>query len=182
MRFHETEIAGVYDIEIEPKMDSRGTFGRCFCVKEFEAAGLETKFVQQSCAITSRKGTVRGLHFQQHPFWETKLVRCVRGAAFVVVVDLRPSSSTHRQWIGFELSEKNMRLLYVGSGCAQGYQTLVDDTELHYQMNVEYQPSAASGVYYADTNFNIDWPLAAVELSEKDRQWPPYLVSDSKLG
>ena len=174
MRLVETKLEGTWIVELEPLRDERGYFARCFCHREFSARGLHTQFVQASTAFTQSAGTLRGLHYQSHPHWETKLVRCTRGAAFVVVVDLRPESNNFREWLGVELSEETGRSLYVPVGCAQGYQTLVDNTELLYQMSTDYQPEAARGYRYDDPAFAIEWPRTPRHLSQRDLNWADY--------
>ena len=137
--------------------------------------GLVTRFVQASTIFSPECNTLRGLHFQESPDGEVKLVRCTRGAARVAIVDLRPGSSTYTQWLGVELSPENGRLLYVPKGFAQGYQTLMDETEVAYQMSHEYVPEAASGVRWNDPAFGIEWPPAEQRIiSERDRAWPDY--------
>ncbi len=131
--------------------------------------------MQASTIFSPKRDTLRGLHFQEPPHAEVKLVRCTRGAAHVTIVDLRPDSSSYMQWLGVELSPENGRLLYVPEGFAQGYQTLTDDTEVAYQMSHEYVPEAASGVRWDDPAFGIEWPPAEQRIiSERDRAWPDY--------
>jgi dTDP-4-dehydrorhamnose 3,5-epimerase len=163
-------------IDIEPLADERGFFARSWCAHEFAAQGLSATVAQSSVAYTTQAGTVRGSHYQTSPYAEDKFVRCVRGAAYVVVADLRKESPTHRQWIGIELSAENRRMIYVPQNCAQGYQTLVDDTELLYQMSEFYMPESACGVAFDDPAFGIHWPLPASLISPKDRAWSRYLA------
>jgi dTDP-4-dehydrorhamnose 3,5-epimerase len=173
MIFRRTEIPAVVAIDIEPRGDERGFLARTYCEREFAEQGLVAAVVQCSTVYSPQRGTLRGLHFQQHPHWETKLVRCTRGAAFVVAADLREDSPTHLSWVGVELSAANRRLLYVPEGFAQGYQTLSDETELFYQMSREYRPDAASGVPWDDPALAIAWPEAPARIiSERDRGWP----------
>lgn len=174
MRFVPTKIDAVWITEIDPRRDARGLFARIWCEHEFLEPGIATNISQCSLAWTQCAGTVRGLHFQQHPHWEEKVVRCVRGAAFVVAVDLRVESPTHRAWVGIELTAENRRAMVVGQGCAQGYQTLTDDTELLYQMSKPYCQPTAAGFRFDDPAFQIQWPLAATIVSERDRTWEPY--------
>lgn len=171
MIFCRTNIDGAYLVELEPRVDERGLFARTFCKREFEQLGLSLEFVQTNTAFTHRRGTLRGLHYQAAPFGETKLVRCTCGSAFVAAVDLRPTSASYAQHIAFELSADNRRMLLVPQGCAQGYQTLADDTELSYQMTEYYRPDAARGVRYDDPRFGIAWPLPVTLLSEADQKW-----------
>lgn len=175
MIFTPTELADAFVIDVERREDGRGFLARVFCESEFAEHGLVTRFVQASTIYTARRDTLRGLHFQEKPHREVKLVRCTRGAAHVVIVDLRHESPTYRQWIGVELSPVNGRLVYVPEGFAQGYQTMVDDTEMAYQMSHEYVPSAARGVRWNDPTFGIEWPVSERRLiSERDQAWPDY--------
>ena len=168
-------------IEVEPRGDERGFLARVFCEHEFAAHGLPTRFVQASTIYSPQRDTLRGLHFQTAPHAENKLVRCTRGAVFVVMVDLRPESPSYLEWLGVELAAETRRSLYVPEGFAQGYQTLVDDCEVVYQMTHEYVPEAASGVRWDDPAFGIEWPLAVERLiSERDQAWPSYRVSGNR--
>jgi dTDP-4-dehydrorhamnose 3,5-epimerase len=162
-------------IDVERRGDERGYLARTFCEDEFADHGLVTHFVQGSTIFSPKRNTLRGLHLQEAPYGEVKLVRCTRGAAHVTIVDLRPESSSYLGWVGVQLSPENGRLLYVPKGFAQGYQTLLDDTEVAYQMSHEYVPSAARGVRWDDPAFGIEWPPADERLiSERDRAWPDY--------
>ncbi len=174
MIFTETEIPGAYVVELEPRTDERGFFARCFCEAEFAARGLRTRVVQCNVSRNRRRGTLRGMHVQVAPKAEAKLVRCTRGRLFDVVLDLRPESPTHRRWVGVELGgdPSNLRMLYVPEGCAHGFQTLEDDTDVLYWMFGEYSPEHASGVRWDDPAFAISWPIAEPILSEKDRSYP----------
>jgi dTDP-4-dehydrorhamnose 3,5-epimerase len=172
MRFTETFISGAKVIDPSPREDERGRFMRAWCVREFADNGLEFLPVQANMGFSHRKGTIRGMHFQEAPALEAKLVRCTRGSIFDVAIDLRPDSRTYRSWYGTELSAKNGRMLYVPEQCAHGYQTLEDDTEMYYMASQFYAPSSARGVRYDDPAFNISWPLAVTMVSEQDRNWP----------
>ncbi|HEV7223981.1 MAG TPA: dTDP-4-dehydrorhamnose 3,5-epimerase [Pirellulales bacterium] len=174
MIFTKTEIAGAWLIDVEPLIDERGFFARSWCQNEFAAHGAASNFVQANLAATRRRGTLRGLHFQAAPCEEAKLVRCTRGAAYVVAADLRHESATYLRWIGVELSAENHRALYVPPGCAQGYQTLADETEMFYQMSQFYAPGMARGVRYDDPALDVAWPLEIAVISEADRNWPAY--------
>jgi dTDP-4-dehydrorhamnose 3,5-epimerase len=177
MIFAPTDLQDALLIEVERREDERGFLARVFCEEEFAARGLVTRFVQSSAIFTHRRHTLRGLHFQEAPHREVKLVRCTRGAAHVVMVDLRVNSPTYRQWSGFELTPENGRLLYVPEGFAQGYQTLLDATEVIYQMSSAYAPTSARGVRWDDPAFGIDWPRAQQRcIAERDRTWPNYVV------
>lgn len=174
MRFTATEIAGAWLIDIDRLADERGFFARVWCRQEFAAHGCETEMAQASLAFTGRRGTLRGLHYQAEPHEEAKLVRCTRGSAYLVVADRRPTSTTYLRWIAAELTADNRRALYVPPGCAQGYQTLADDTELLYQMTARYAPESARGIRYDDPAFAISWPLPITLISERDRSWPDF--------
>ncbi len=172
MRFAETKVVGAKVIDPAPHKDDRGRFMRAWCAQEFEENGIHFVPVQANMGFSVRKGTVRGMHFQEAPALEAKLVRCTRGAMFDVVLDLRPESPSYRKWYGLELTAENGRMLYVPEGCAHGYQTMEDATEMHYMASEVYTPSAARGVRFDDPAFGIQWPLLAVAVSEQDRNWP----------
>ena len=174
MQFLATRLEGAYRIEPTPVSDERGRFERSFCTREFEAAGLHTGFVQHSQSWSSARGTLRGMHFQRAPHGEIKLVRCLRGRIWDVLVDLRTASPTFRLWQGFELSEDNRHELYVPEGFAHGFQTLTDDVEVGYMISTHYAADYASGVRHDDPAFGIDWPLPVTAISERDRNWPDY--------
>jgi dTDP-4-dehydrorhamnose 3,5-epimerase len=173
--FSSTRLTDAVIIDVERHGDERGYLARTYCEREFADHGLVTRFVQASTIFSPARDTLRGLHFQRPPHGEVKLVRCTRGATRVTIVDLRPNSPSYRRWLGVELSPDNGRLLYVPTGFAQGYQTLVDETEVAYQMSHEYVPQAASGVRWDDPAFAIEWPPARQRIiSERDRAWPDY--------
>jgi dTDP-4-dehydrorhamnose 3,5-epimerase len=174
VRFTEAAIGGVYVIDIEPVEDHRGFFARTFCEDELRARGLETHIAQSSIAVTARKGTLRGMHYQREPWGEVKLVRCTRGAVYDAVIDLRPRSSTFRQWFAVELTADNRRLLYVPKGLAHGYQTLEDDTEISYQMSTPYHPEAAAGVRWNDPAFGVRWPIDVTAIADRDAAYPDF--------
>jgi dTDP-4-dehydrorhamnose 3,5-epimerase len=170
----EARIAGAWLIDIEPARDARGFFARTWCRRELSAQGLEVGIVQESISHNLRRGTVRGLHFQRPPHEETKIVRCTRGAIFDVIVDLRPSSPTYRQWQSVELTAENRRALYIPRGCGHGFQTLLDDTEVFYQISSFFAPEAAAGYRYDDQAFAIAWPMPVTVISERDLGWPGF--------
>ena len=174
MKLVETAVAGSYVIEIDRREDPRGFFARTWCRREFEELGLDPALVQINVGFNLRAGTLRGMHFQRAPFEETKVVRCTRGAVVDVAIDLRPDSPTYRRWAAVELTADNHRMLYVPRGCAHGYQTLVDDTELCYQTSQVYAPEHATGVRYDDPAFAVRWPLAVTVLSDADSRWPDF--------
>jgi dTDP-4-dehydrorhamnose 3,5-epimerase len=173
MIFTPTTLDGAYLIDIERHSDERGFLARTFCEEEFTEHGLPMRIVQSSTIHSPRRHTLRGLHYQEAPHREVKLVRCTRGSIYLVMVDLRSGSATKNDWLGVELTARGERMAYVPEGFAQGYQTLEDDTEVHYQMSHQYVPGAARGVRWDDPAFGIDWPEAKRRLiSERDRSWP----------
>ena len=149
---------------------------RAWCAREFADHGIAFTPVQANIGYSVRRGTVRGMHFQVDPSPEGKLVRCTRGAIFDVVVDLRSESPTYRRWFGVELTPENGRMLYLPEYCAHGYQTLIDDTEMHYMTSAFYDPKSALGVRYDDLALGIVWPLPVTAVSDQDRSWP--LISE----
>lgn len=159
MKFIETPLAGAYLVEIEPRADERGFFARTVCVDEFAGQGLNGHFVQQSVSWNPHRGTLRGLHFQQEPHAEERLVRVTRGAIFDVIVDLRRSSPTFGQTVSVELTAERRKALYVPKGFAHGFQTLKPDTEVLYEMTVPFAPDAARGLLWEDSDLAIEWPL-----------------------
>jgi dTDP-4-dehydrorhamnose 3,5-epimerase len=174
--FNPTRLEGACTIEVERHEDERGFLARTFCEREFAENGVPMSVVQSSTIHSPRRSTLRGLHFQEAPHGEIKLVRCTGGSAFVVIVDLRADSPSWRQWLGVELSARNGRLLYVPEGLAQGYQTLEDHTEMLYHMSHAYVPEAARGVRWNDPAFGIEWPEADQRMiSGRDQAWPDYL-------
>lgn len=172
MRFTATPIAGVWVIDPDFRQDERGRFFRAWCSEEMEQHGIRFHPLQANMGLSARRGTTRGMHFQVEPAPEAKLVRCTRGSMFDVALDLRPDSPTRGLWFGADLTAENGRMLYVPEGCAHGYQTLEDATEMHYMTSQVYTPSAARGVRFDDPAFRIEWPLAATVVSEQDRNWP----------
>lgn len=174
MTFQETKIAGVFEIQVEPKVDERGFFARSWCRHEFEQQKLNPKLAQCSISFNSRKGTLRGMHYQTGPYVEAKLVRCTRGAIYDVAVDMRPHSTTFMQWFGTELTATNRCGLYIPEGCAHGFLTLEDETEVFYQISEFYQPEAARGVRWNDPAFGIVWPGTVEVISDRDRTYPDF--------
>ena len=173
MIFTPTRLDGAYVIDVERKADERGFLARTFCEREFAEHGAPMRIVQSSTIHSPRRNTLRGLHYQEAPHSEIKLVRCTRGSIFLVMVDLRPGSPTRDQWVGVELSARSERLAYVPEGFAQGYQTLEDDTEVLYQMSHQYVSEAGRGVRWNDPAFGIDWPPAEERIiSDRDQAWP----------
>lgn len=171
MIFTETKLRGAFTIDIEPREDSRGFFARAFCQHEFEEHGLKPVIAQANIAFNTRKGTLRGMHFQFPPAAETKVVRATRGAILDVIVDLRPESATYLQHVAVELTEDNHRALYVPERFAHGYQVLEDRTETTYQVGEFYAPGFESGLHPDDPRLGIAWPLPVSVISEKDARW-----------
>lgn len=171
MIFQETPIPGAFLIDLEKRGDDRGFFARAFCTGEFAAHGLITEFVQVNNSLTAHKGTLRGMHYQLPPKAETKLVRCIRGALYDVILDLRPGSPTFGQSFGAELTAENRRMMYVPKGFAHGFLTLADDTEAFYFVDESYGPEAERGVRWDDPRFAIVWPSPPAVLSDKDKSW-----------
>jgi dTDP-4-dehydrorhamnose 3,5-epimerase len=176
MQFHRTTLEGAWLIHLEHRRDSRGFFARTFCVEEFAAHGLETSYPQHSISFSAGRGTVRGMHYQHEPHSEVKLVRCLKGAIWDVIIDIRPGSPTYRRWQAFELSDTNSRQLYIPQGFAHGFQTLSHDVEVNYLISQPYVQEAATGIRHDDPTFAIAWPLPVNAISEKDLLWPNYTV------
>jgi dTDP-4-dehydrorhamnose 3,5-epimerase len=172
MRFCETSLPGVWLVEMELRPDARGFFARSFCLKEFEAQGLEFTVVQANMALSHRRGTVRGLHYQVAPAAEAKFVRCTRGAIYDVAIDVRPGSAMERRHVAVELTAGNRRALFLPRGFAHGYQALEDETEVSYFVSEYYAPGCERGLRYDDPALGIQWPLPPCELSAKDLSWP----------
>ena len=167
-------LAGAVVLDLEPRHDSRGLFARTWCVREAAAAGLNPRLAQASVSYNKRRGTLRGMHYQEAPHEEAKLVRCTRGSIYDVVIDLRSGSITFGRYFSITLSAENRRMLYVPEGFAHGFQTLEDETEVSYQISEFYVPSAARGVRWDDPAFGIEWPLAEPILNERDRSFPDF--------
>jgi dTDP-4-dehydrorhamnose 3,5-epimerase len=173
MIFEPLPLSGAYLIKPESRDDDRGSFARTFCTREFAAEGLETQFVQANMSTNVRAGTVRGLHFQRPPFAEVKLVRCIRGSVYDVVVDIRENSPTYGTHFGVELSETNGLSIYVPVSFAHGYQSLTNAAAVHYMVSEFYAPDHEAGVHHADPFIGIRWPLPVISVSPKDAKLPP---------
>lgn len=173
VKIHKTTVDGASVIEFQAFGDERGFFTRAFCTKEFEQLGLPTNIVQANLAGSADKGTLRGLHYQIAPHEEDKLLRCIKGSIFDVVVDIRAGSPTYGQWFGIKLSARNRKMIHVPKGCAHGYLTLEDDSEVYYLVSEFYDPAAEKGILWNDPAFNIQWPISEnLTISDKDRSWP----------
>ena len=176
MKFTETRLPGCFEIEQERRGDERGHFARVFCVDEFRAHGLCADVLQANAAYSRDRGTLRGLHFQVGADAEDKLVRCTRGSAFDVAVDLRSDSATCGQWHASTLTSEAGNMLFVPKGFAHGYLTLEDDTEMHYMVSATYAPNAEQGYRWDDPSFAIEWPISdGLILSDKDTLWPDFV-------
>ena len=173
MKFYALQLGGAFRIEPNLMVDERGAFARRFCAKEFRALGLEADLVQRSISFNLRAGTLRGMHFQNAPHLEAKIVRCTRGAIFDVMVDLRKGSPTYGQWHGEKLTADNRLMLYIPKGFAHGFQSLVDNTEVDYEITPAYVPGAAAGFRFDDPMLAIGWPVADMIMSERDKTLPP---------
>jgi dTDP-4-dehydrorhamnose 3,5-epimerase len=174
MIFRETKLPGAFEIDVEPKADERGLFARTWCQTEFAAHGLRDNIVQCNLSFNPRKGTLRGMHYQLAPHGENKLVRCTRGAIYDVVLDLRPESPTFKDWVAVVLAAENRKTVYVPEGCAHGFLTLEDETEVFYQMSEFHDMALARGVRFDDPSFQIDWPEKIEVISERDRNYPNF--------
>jgi dTDP-4-dehydrorhamnose 3,5-epimerase len=171
MRFVRTNVEGAYVVEPHKIEDERGFFARAWCEDELAEAGLCPRIKQSNMASSRAKGTLRGLHLQRSPHEEVKFVRCVKGAMFDVVVDLRPDSPTYLRWDGVELNDTNHLALYVPAGCATGYITLVDDTAMHYHASETFDAASATGIRFDDPIIDIEWPIEPTTMSVQDRTW-----------
>jgi dTDP-4-dehydrorhamnose 3,5-epimerase len=179
--FTETKLKGAFVIDLERRSDERGFFARTFCQHEFRDHGLKPVIAQANVASNNKKGTLRGMHFQYPPMAETKLVRCTRGAILDIIVDLRPESPTYLQHVAVELTEENMRALYVPERFAHGYQTLHDGTDTSYQVGEFYAPNTEGGLRYDDPKLGLAWPLPVSVISPKDQAFPPLQDIEGEL-
>ena len=174
MRFFETKLNGAYIIELEKLEDDRGFFARTWDKKEFDEKGLNSDLVQMSFSYSKQKGTLRGMHFQVNPFEEIKIVRCLRGRIFDVIIDLREESETYKEWINVELDDDERKMIYIPEGFAHGFQTLEDNTEVFYQMSNWFSSEHAKGIKWNDEEFNIKWPIQNAIISEKDKMYEEF--------
>jgi dTDP-4-dehydrorhamnose 3,5-epimerase len=172
--FTKTRIPDCFVIEAEPYRDDRGFFTRTYCPDDFAAAGIEFKPAQNNLSRNDKPFTLRGLHFQDPPFAEAKLVQVARGAIFDVAVDLRPDSPSFRQWVGVELTADKVNQFYIPEGCAHGFMTLVPGTDVLYAMGRKYRPGYGRGYRYDDPAFAVAWPHAPVSISEADQAWAAF--------
>ncbi|MFY8127766.1 MAG: dTDP-4-dehydrorhamnose 3,5-epimerase [Chitinophagaceae bacterium] len=170
MKFTETILKGSYVIDLNPFEDERGWFARTYCEQEFKKIGHLKKWVQLNHSFTKLKGSIRGMHYQLPPFSEIKLVRCIAGAVYDVIVDIRKNSPTFLNWFGVELSASNKKMIYIPEGFAHGFQTLSNDAELIYHHSEFYTPGVEGGLKFDDPNLKIEWPLDITNISERDKQ------------
>ncbi|MCU0750866.1 MAG: dTDP-4-dehydrorhamnose 3,5-epimerase family protein [Akkermansiaceae bacterium] len=173
MIFHETKLAGAFIVELDRRIDERGFFARSFCAEEFRQHGIQFQPAQANISHSNRKGTLRGMHYQGPPVSETKFIRCIRGAVWDVIIDMRPDSPTYLQHIGVELSADNGLAIFVPDLFAHGNQALTDDAELLYLVGGPYTPGFERGVRYDEPLVQIEWPLPVTVIDQKDRAWPP---------
>jgi dTDP-4-dehydrorhamnose 3,5-epimerase len=176
MIFVETELQGAFVVKLEKFEDERGFFARSWCRREFESQGLNPNLLQCNISFNRKKGTLRGMHYQAPPNEEAKLVRCTMGAIYDVIIDLRPDSSTFKQWISLEMTSENKKMIYIPEHFAHGFITLEDNTEVFYQMSEFYAPDFARGIRWNDPVFSIQWPIEPVTLSEADRNFPDFII------
>ena len=174
MKFHVTPLEGAFTIDLEKRGDDRGFFARCFCTNEFTEHGLKEKFVQVNNSLSADKGTLRGLHYQLSPHAECKIVRCIRGSLYDVILDIRPDSATFGQWFGATLSAENRTMMVVPEGFAHGFLTLEDNTEAFYMVTEFYSPESERGIRWNDPRFNIEWPDQPLIISDKDQNHPDF--------
>jgi len=172
MKFTPTSLLGSYVVDLNPYQDERGWFARYFCKQEFEGIGHSKEWVQMNHSVTYKKASIRGMHYQLAPFREIKLVRCVAGSVFDVIVDLRKDSSTFLQWFGQELSAENKKMLYIPEGFAHGFQSLSENCELLYHHSEYYTPGSEGGIRFDDPLVKIQWPLPVTVLSDRDAAHP----------
>jgi dTDP-4-dehydrorhamnose 3,5-epimerase len=172
MTFTPTPLHGSFLVSILPHGDSRGWFARTWCKKEFDVIGHNKEWVQLNHSFTARIGTIRGMNYQLAPFSEIKMVRCIAGSVYDVIVDVRKNSPSYLQWFGAELSASNKQMMYIPEGFAHGFQTLTDDVELLYHHSAFYTPEAEAGILHSDPALNIVWPLPLADISDRDRFLP----------
>ena len=169
MNFQPTPIQGLWEITTTPRFDARGSLTRLYCADEFEEVTPGLRFVQVNHSITAKQGTVRGMHFQRAPALEAKLIRCLRGSVFDVIVDVRENSPTFGSWHALELNDANQRQVLIPPGCAHGFQSLADDSQLLYQHSAAYAPYCEDGLAFDDVQVGIRWPLPITDVSDRDR-------------
>ena len=183
MIFRETNLAGAFLVELEKFEDDRGFFARSWSEQEFAERGLDSCLAECNISFNKERGTLRGMHYQAAPHGQVKLVRCTRGSIYDVIIDLRPGSPTFKQWAGVELSAENCHMLYIPKDFGHGFQTLVDDTEVFYQMSDVYTPESGRGVRWNDPAFGVLWPLPRnVIMNERDRSYADFDYGQRRSG
>ncbi|EIJ43123.1 dTDP-4-dehydrorhamnose 3,5-epimerase [Beggiatoa alba B18LD] len=178
MKFTQTTLAGAYLIEPELRIDERGFFARAWCEQEFTAQGLNPRLVQCNISFNHKKGTLRGMHYQAKPHEEVKVVRCTAGAIYDVIIDIRPDSPTFKSWFAVELTANNHKMLYIPEGFAHGFQTLVDNTEVFYQMSAFYHAESARGIRWDSPLVGIQWLIENPIISERDRGFLEWIATE----
>lgn len=177
MDFIETELKGAYIVKLTPIEDERGFFARSFCKREFEKHKLEFSVTQCNISYNKKKGILRGMHYQKKPYEEAKLISCIKGAIYDVIIDMRCDSPTYCKWISVELTAKDYEMLYIPGGFAHGFQTLENNTTVFYHMSEFYHPESEMGIRWDDPIFAIKWPRAKKRfISTKDRSYPDYMI------
>tara|TARA_Y100001980_G_C14544680_1_gene323893 strand:- start:375 stop:923 length:549 start_codon:yes stop_codon:yes gene_type:complete len=181
MKFFKTPLDGAYIIELEKLEDNRGFFSRLYCSKEFNNHNLNNTFVQVNNSLSKNKGTLRGIHYQKSPMAESKLVRCISGGLYDVIVDLRANSKTYKHWFGITLSNENRKMIFVPEGFGHAFLTLEDNTEAIYFVSQYYSPKHESGLIWNDKEIGIQWPIKPLFVSDKDKNNPSFDSSIHKL-
>lgn len=182
MNFTQTKLPGVFLIDLDLLEDDRGFFARYFCRQEYAELGLDSNILQINNSFNKSKGTLRGIHYQTNPFGEVKIVRCIAGSLFDVVIDLRVGSPSFLQWIGVELSSDNRRMLYVPKGCGHGFITTANNTEALYLVTEYYTPGHEGGIRWNDPFFDIKWPVSPQVISSKDDAWSDFNLHNVQSG
>lgn len=177
MKFIETDFKNCFLIDIDKMIDNRGFFARIWDKKIFEKNKINTDLSQSSFSFNKKSGTIRGIHYQSHPFEEDKIVRCTQGSIYDVIIDLRKDSKTYKKWMSVKLSSKNYRMIYIPKGVGHGFQTLEDNTEVVYQISQEYMPEYSKGIRWNDPAFNIKWPNSSITISKRDEEYPNFELS-----
>ena len=175
MNFTKNKIEGSFDVDINRLGDDRGFFSRVYCSQEFKKNNITANISQANLSFSKIKGTIRGMHYQLEPSSEMKAVRCIAGSLYDVIIDLRKSSKTYKQWYGVKLCSKQKNMIIVPEGCAHGFQTLEDNSEALYLVSKDYDPKLEKGIKWNDKNFNIEWPVKVSEISIKDKAWPDFI-------
>lgn len=182
MILKETKLDGAYILELERIVDERGFFARTYCENEFKKVGITFEPVQANISFNRHKNTMRGMHFQVHPYEEAKLVSCIEGSIYDVIIDVRSDSPTFNEWIAVELNSENRRMLYIPRGFAHGFMTLKNNTTVSYLMSEFYKPGADRGICWNDPAINMKWPAVPKVISEKDKSWAPYHPQNLTVG